>query len=91
MDPVEHGLDLGPLELGLDTMCEEGVAGFVPGIDHAFVGVAGDLAYGHVGTGSDLGDQSLILLGEVGDAGYVDLVDDEQDRLVREERFDGVE
>jgi hypothetical protein len=95
---VEDGLgddgradDVIPLELGLDPVGEERVAGGVADVDDALLRVARRLDDGDVAHGKDLVDERPRGRLEVLEPLDVDLVDDEQRRLVGKEGLDRVE
>jgi hypothetical protein len=91
VDLVSDRVDPRPLELGLNSMSEKGVARGVSDVHDALLGVARRLDHRHIAGRDDLVDEGEVLGREVGKAGNVDLVDDEEGGLVGEEGLDRVE
>jgi hypothetical protein len=90
-DLVGDRVDARALELGLDPVGEERVAGGVANVDDALLRVARRLDDGDVAHGKDLVDERPRGRLEVLEPLDVDLVDDEQRRLVGKEGLDRVE
>lgn len=91
VDLVGDRVDPGSLELSLDSVSEKSIASGVSNVHDSLFRVARGLNHLNVRVGGDLGDESEVLGGEIGESGDVDFVDDEEGGLVSEEGFDGVE
>lgn len=91
MYPVNNRINLAPLELCVDAVREEGVAGFVLEVHDALIGVTGDLYTLDVLCVQDLLNERTVIRREVFEAGDVDFVDYEESGFAAKERLDGVE
>jgi hypothetical protein len=91
VDLVGDRLDAVAAEFLLDAVREKSVARDVADVDDAFLGVCRGLDNGDCLVGEDGVDESPVLGREVGQPDNVNLVDDEEGRLVAEQRLDRVE
>lgn len=91
VDLVGDRLDAVAAEFLLDAVREKSVARDVADVDDAFLGVCRGLDNGDCLVGEDGLDESAVLGREVGEPDNVNLVDDQESRLVAEQRLDRVE
>lgn len=91
VQPVEDTVDLVTLQLGVHSVFEQGIASLVLELHHTFVGIARNLDVKHAFGVDDLINKSPVLGCEIIQSCDIDLVNNQYDWLVREERLDGVE
>lgn len=91
MDLVGDTVNSRSLEFLLDSLSKQGFASGVPDIHDTFLRVRRSFDHGDGTVGRDALDESSVVRREVGKSDDVNLVDDQDDRLVEEERLDRVE
>jgi hypothetical protein len=91
MDLVGDTVDSRSLEFLLDSLSKQGFTSGIPDIHDTFLRVRRRFDHGDGTVRRDALNESSVVRREVGKSDDVNLVDDQDDRLVEEERLDRVE